>query len=76
VEYAYQHVRADLLAQAPALARVLRRHGLVLNTDVLRDSRRTFRSAAAERRELARRATERLGDTLEQLEGVLEEWRS
>ena len=75
-EHAYQHVRADLLAQAPALARVLRRHGLVLNTKVLRDEHRTFRSAAAERRERTRGATQRLGDTLEHLDSVLEQWRS
>jgi hypothetical protein len=74
VEHAYQRVRADLLAHAPALSRVLRRHGLRLNTAVLRDRRRTFSTAAVERRERAGRASERLGESLDLLEGLLANW--
>jgi predicted acylesterase/phospholipase RssA len=72
VDYAYQRARRDLLAQAATLAPVLRRHGLQLNTAVLRDRRRKFSTAAAERRQLAQQAAQRLDQALARLEGMLE----
>ncbi len=71
VDYAYQRARRDLLAQSEALAAVLKRHGLHLNTDVLRERSRTFATAAAELRRRARHATQRLDHALGQLEGML-----
>jgi predicted acylesterase/phospholipase RssA len=71
VDYAYQRARRDLLAQARSLAPVLRRHGLRLNTETLRDRRRTFSTAAAERRWRARQATQRLDHALGKLESLL-----
>jgi predicted acylesterase/phospholipase RssA len=71
VEYAYQRTRRDLLANAAALARVLRRHGLRLNTQVLRERRRRFSSAGDFLREHERGATARLDRALTRLEGML-----
>jgi hypothetical protein len=71
VDYAYQRARRDLLAQSAMLGPVLRRHGLQLNTKVLRDRRRKFSTAAAERRQLARQTAQRLDHALERLEGML-----
>ena len=71
VDYAYQRARRDLLAQSARLAPVLRRHGLQLNTAVLRDRRRKFSTAALERRQLARLTAQRLDHALARLEGML-----
>jgi hypothetical protein len=43
-----------------------------LNTAVLRDRRRKFSTAAAERRQLAQQAAQRLDQALARLEGMLE----
>jgi predicted acylesterase/phospholipase RssA len=71
VDYAYQRARRDLLAQSATLGPVLRRHGLQLNTAVLRDRHRKFSTAAAERRQLARQTAQRLDHALARLEGML-----
>jgi NTE family protein len=70
-EHAYQCTRRDLLAQATSLAHVLKRRGLALNTDVLRDRRRTLATAAQEKRERARHTTRELEHALGRLERVL-----
>ncbi len=75
-EHAYQRTRHDLLAQADALGPLLRRHGLRLNMEVLRDPHRTFSTAAAERAERARHATRDLGRALARLQNVLSNSRS
>lgn len=71
VEHAYQATRRELLQQAPALARLLERHGLRLRTEVLRDARRSFATAGAERAAAARRLPRTLGRTLDRLERLL-----
>ena len=76
VDYAYQRARRDLLAQSEALAPVLRRHGMQLNLRVLRDRRRTFSSAAAQRRGSSQRTAQRLGRALGRLEGMLAKSRA
>jgi hypothetical protein len=48
-EHAYQRTRGDLLRQAPALQKLLRRHEIKLRVDVLKDSSRTL-AGAVERR--------------------------
>jgi predicted acylesterase/phospholipase RssA len=68
--HAYQRTRADLLRQAPALAPLLRRHGLLLRLDVLRDRRRTFATAARERA----RASREVARSLSRGMGRLENW--
>ena len=72
VEHAYQCTRRDLLAQAPALSRLLRRRGLNLNREVLSDRRRTFDSAARERTVRARRVVRRLGEALGRLDHLIQ----
>jgi predicted acylesterase/phospholipase RssA len=76
VDYAYQRARRDLLAQARTLAPLLKRRGLRLNTEMLRDRRRTFATAAAERRRRARQATQRLDHALGKLESLLAQARA
>jgi predicted acylesterase/phospholipase RssA len=76
VDHAYQRARRDLLARAAVLAPVLKRHGLGLNTNVLRDRRRTFATATAERRRRARQAANRLDQALERLESMLAKARA
>ncbi|HEY7377277.1 MAG TPA: patatin-like phospholipase family protein [Steroidobacteraceae bacterium] len=65
VDHAYQVTRRDLLRQADALEPLLRRHGMRLRIEALRDKRRSFSSArserARERREVARRLDRALG---------------
>lgn len=71
VDHAYRQTRRDLLAQAPALAPVLRRHGLSLNMQILRDRRRSFASAGRERARRGREAGRRLDQALERLERLV-----
>jgi predicted acylesterase/phospholipase RssA len=70
-EHAYQCTRRDLLAQAPALRRLLARHGLGLDLAVLRDRHRTLASAGAERRQRTTRAVDTLGRALKRLESLV-----
>jgi predicted acylesterase/phospholipase RssA len=49
-EHAYQRTRGDLLRQADGLQPLLRRHGIELRLDVLKDPRRTFLQAIQERK--------------------------
>jgi len=49
-EHAYQRTRGDLLRQAPALQKLLRRHGIKLRVDVLKDSSRTLAGAVEQRK--------------------------
>jgi predicted acylesterase/phospholipase RssA len=70
-DHAYQRTRADLLAQAGVLGPMLRRHGLRLNTAVLRDRRRTFSTAGAERAARTRHAARDLSRALGRLEDLL-----
>jgi hypothetical protein len=69
-DHAYQRTRRDLLAQADALAPVLERRGLRLNTRMLR-RRRTFATAAEERARHTRQTPRRLDDALRRLERLL-----
>jgi predicted acylesterase/phospholipase RssA len=71
VEHVYQRTRRDLLRQSDALAPVLRRHGLRLNAQVLRDRRRTFSTAAAERRRHEEQPAQHLNRALVRLESTL-----
>jgi NTE family protein len=71
VDHAYRQTRRDLLAQADALAPLLRRHGLRLNTQILRDRHRSFSSAARERAQRARQACRRLDQALGRLERIV-----
>ena len=70
-DHAYQCARRDLLAQADRLVPVLRRHGLDLDTQRLRDRRRRFSTAVRQRSLDARRAAGRLGCALDRLETLL-----
>jgi NTE family protein len=72
VEHAYQQTRRDLVAQAPELARVLRRRNLELNTDILRQRGRTFASAARERAKSARRVVRSLQKALTRLDALVQ----
>jgi hypothetical protein len=75
-EHAYQRTRRDLRRQAKALIPLLQRHGLRLNTQVLRDRRRTFSTAGEERMRQARQLTRRLDTALARLESLLASPRS
>ena len=70
-EHAYQQTRRDLLAQADALAPVLRAHGLELDVERLRKRRRSFSTAAEEQSIHVGRTTVRLGRMLDRLERTL-----
>jgi len=70
-DHAYQRTRRDLLKQSKALAPLLARRGLRLNTKVLRDRRRRFSTSAEERSERARHTARRLAEALQRLEGIL-----
>jgi NTE family protein len=70
-EHAYQCTRRDLLAQADSLAPLLERHGLRLDTAVLRDPRRRFTWAGERRKAHVRATTARLSDALSRIEGLL-----
>ncbi len=72
VEHAYQQTRRDLLAQAPALSRLLERRGLNLNIEVLRNRQRTFESAARKRTARARGVVRRLGKALSRLDRMIQ----
>jgi len=71
VDHAYRVTRRDLLRQSDALSGVLRRHGMRLRMEVLRNRTRTFSSAAAERLNRSRHVTQRLGHALGRLERAL-----
>lgn len=75
-DHAYQRTRRDLLAQAGALAPLLERHGLTLDLRRLRDRRRTFATAARERRLEIRHVTRRLDRALGDLERLLDARRA
>jgi NTE family protein len=49
-EHAYQRTRADLRRHAPALQRLLRRHGILLRLDVLEARGRTFAQSVERRK--------------------------
>jgi predicted acylesterase/phospholipase RssA len=70
-DHAYQRTRRDLLAQADGLDPMLQRHGLRLNRAVLRDRRRKFSTAGAERAARARRTARDLDRALGRLESLL-----
>jgi predicted acylesterase/phospholipase RssA len=70
-EHAYQCTRRDLLAQAEDLRPLLERHGLQLDTDVLRDRRRRFTNANGHDRMHVRATAARLSLSLQRLEGIL-----
>jgi len=72
VEHAYQRTRRDLLAQAPALSRLLERRNLNLNIEVLRNRQRTFESTGRERTARARRMVRRLGKALSRLDHLIQ----
>jgi hypothetical protein len=69
--HAYQNTRRDLLHHARALRRVLRRHGMDLRLDVLRDPHRTLSAAARERTAAARALVSRLEQGVQRLESWL-----
>jgi hypothetical protein len=71
-EHAYQCTRRDLLGQAAELSALLERHGLHLNTKVLRERHRSLSTAAAERKAQARRVTRTLAGALKQLETLVQ----
>jgi predicted acylesterase/phospholipase RssA len=71
VNHAYQATRRDLLRQSRAFGALLRRHGLRLRMDVLRDRTRTFLTAATERTRRARDVTQHLDHALSRLERAL-----
>jgi NTE family protein len=72
VDHAYQRMRRDLVRHAHELGPVLARHGLQLNMGVLRDGKRKFATAIAERARAARRVARTLTATLDELEQLLE----
>lgn len=70
-EHAYQSTRRDLLAQADTLGPILERHGLALNTKLLRDRKRKFSTAAHERSARTRHTTRDLSRALDRIERML-----
>jgi len=72
VDHVYRQTRRDLLAQADVLAPLLRRHGLRLDTHILRDRQRSFSTAARERAQHARQACRRLDQALGRLERLVQ----
>ena len=71
-DHAYQRTRSDLLKQSGALAPLLERRGLRLNTKLLRDRHRSFSTSAEERSEQVRHTAPRLDEALRRLERMLE----
>jgi NTE family protein len=69
--HAYQETRRALLANARALTPVLRRSGLRLDIERLRDPARTFSTAARERAAHARQSGKRLGAALDRLQELI-----
>jgi NTE family protein len=72
VEHAYQQTRRDLLMQADELSPLLERRNLSLDTDVLRERRRTFATAAEQRAARTRRTVKRLGRALSRLDRIIQ----
>ncbi len=70
-EHAYQRTRRDLRANAPALRRILARHGIRLRMEVLEDRSRTFEAAVEERRRRQQPLTGPVHRTLDRLESAL-----
>lgn len=70
-EHAYQSTRRDLRTQAEPLDALLRRHGMHLNMERLRDRKRTFMSAMAARSGRARHAARDLDRALRKLERMI-----
>jgi predicted acylesterase/phospholipase RssA len=66
-EHAYQRTRSDLRKAGPRLERILRRHGLALRHDVLRDRRRSLTGFLATHRRSGRRVLADLDRTLNRL---------
>jgi NTE family protein len=66
-DHAYRQTRRDLLAQANTLAPILERHGLRLNVKLLRERRRSYSTAVAERAERTRQTCRRLEQSLSRL---------
>ena len=71
VEHAYQRTRRDLLRQADELSARLRRHGLTLNRQRLRDRQRMFSTSGRERATRTRHTAQRLDLALRRLETLL-----
>jgi NTE family protein len=71
VNHSYQRTRRDLLAQADTLGPLLERHGLRLNTGVLRDRHRSFPIPGRQRLQHSRGAVRRLNLALTRLERML-----
>jgi len=71
VEHASQRTRRDLLRQADELSARLRRHGLTLNTQRLRDRQRMFSTSGRERTARTRHTAQRLDLALRRLETLL-----
>jgi predicted acylesterase/phospholipase RssA len=69
--HAYQCTRRDLLAQAETLGPLLLRHGMRLNTKILRDQHRTFSTAATQRAARARHTAGDLDHALGRLEELV-----
>ncbi len=70
-DHAYQRTRRDLLSQADELTALLARRGLSLDLKRLREKHRSFSTAAEERAQHARQATDRLARALDRLERSL-----
>lgn len=66
-DHAYQQTRRDLASHATQLAPILKRHGISLRQDRLKDTHRRFDSCWAEQRRFGTSVTLELGRTLEQL---------
>lgn len=72
VDHAYQRTRQDLRRHALALGPVLARHGLRLDTRVLRDRKRSFHRAVEEQRARNAAVGRRLLKVLNRLEDLVE----
>lgn len=70
-DHAYQCTRRDLRSRADELTPILRRHGLALRLDVLRDRHRTFHDALDDLEAANRRVMRDLATALNRLEAVL-----
>jgi NTE family protein len=70
-EHAYLRTRRDLLANADAVGRMLRRHGLRLRRDVLEDDTGSFQGAIRERRRRLQPVTGPLHRALDRLEATV-----
>jgi hypothetical protein len=70
-EHAYRCTRRDLRASAPAVGRMLARHGLRLRHEVLDDESRSFEAAVHERRQRMQPVTGPLHRALDRLESTV-----